>query len=132
MDLALAEARTAGARGGAHRRGGGAGRAGGGRGRNARERLQDPTAHAEVLGAAGGGAAPGEVEAHRRDGLRDARAMSDVRGRAGQREGGAAGVRHRGPKAGATGTLFDIARDPRLNHRLEVTRGVRARSAQSC
>lgn len=28
-------------------------------------------------------------------------------------------------KAGAAGTLFDIVRDPRLNHQLEVTAGVR-------
>ncbi len=31
------------------------------------------------------------------------------------------------PKAGACGSLYDIVRDPRLNHRLEVTRGVRER-----
>ena len=30
------------------------------------------------------------------------------------------------PKAGACGTLFDILRDPRLNHRVEVTAGVLA------
>jgi len=30
------------------------------------------------------------------------------------------------PKAGAAGTLYDICRDPRLNHRLEVTAGVLA------
>lgn len=30
------------------------------------------------------------------------------------------------PKAGAAGTLYDIPRDPRLNHRLEVTPGIRA------
>ena len=30
------------------------------------------------------------------------------------------------PKAGAVGSLFDIARDPRLNHRVEVTGGVLA------
>jgi len=28
------------------------------------------------------------------------------------------------PKAGAVGSLYDIARDPRLNHRVEVTSGV--------
>ena len=28
------------------------------------------------------------------------------------------------PKAGAVGSLFDLARDPRLNHRIEVVRGV--------
>ena len=30
------------------------------------------------------------------------------------------------PKAGAAGSLYDIVRDPRLNHRLEVVSGVRA------
>jgi tRNA(adenine34) deaminase len=28
------------------------------------------------------------------------------------------------PKAGAVGTLYDLAADPRLNHRFEVTAGV--------
>lgn len=30
------------------------------------------------------------------------------------------------PKAGAVGALWDIPRDPRVNHRVEVTRGVEA------
>jgi tRNA(adenine34) deaminase len=30
------------------------------------------------------------------------------------------------PKAGAVGALYDVPRDPRLNHRLEVVRGVRS------
>jgi len=30
------------------------------------------------------------------------------------------------PKAGAAGTLFDVPRDPRLNHRVEVASGVMA------
>ena len=30
------------------------------------------------------------------------------------------------PKAGAVGALYDIPRDPRLNHQVEVVRGVRA------
>lgn len=30
------------------------------------------------------------------------------------------------PKAGAVGSLYDVARDPRLNHRVEVTVGVMA------
>ena len=33
------------------------------------------------------------------------------------------------PKAGAAGTLYDLADDPRLNHRIEVVRGVRAAEA---
>ena len=30
----------------------------------------------------------------------------------------------RDPKAGAVGTLYDIPRDPRLNHTVEVTSGI--------
>jgi tRNA(adenine34) deaminase len=30
------------------------------------------------------------------------------------------------PKAGAAGSLMDLGQDPRLNHRFEVERGVRA------
>ena len=33
------------------------------------------------------------------------------------------------PKAGAVGTLYDIPRDPRLNHRVDVTGGVQAERA---
>jgi len=32
----------------------------------------------------------------------------------------------RDPKAGAVGSLYDVSNDPRLNHQLEVTIGVRA------
>ncbi|PZO56954.1 MAG: tRNA-specific adenosine deaminase, partial [Pseudoxanthomonas suwonensis] len=31
------------------------------------------------------------------------------------------------PKAGAAGSLYDLLREPRLNHRAEVTAGVRER-----
>jgi tRNA(adenine34) deaminase len=30
------------------------------------------------------------------------------------------------PKAGAVGSLLDLSQDPRLNHRYDVVRGVRA------
>ncbi|MEX2421662.1 MAG: tRNA adenosine(34) deaminase TadA [Actinomycetota bacterium] len=33
------------------------------------------------------------------------------------------------PKAGAVGALYDIPRDPRLNHSVEVVRGIRADEA---
>jgi tRNA(adenine34) deaminase len=35
------------------------------------------------------------------------------------------------PKAGAVGALYDIPRDPRLNHRVEVVRGVLAEEASA-
>jgi tRNA(adenine34) deaminase len=34
------------------------------------------------------------------------------------------------PKAGAVASLFDVVRDPRLPHRVEVTRGIRAAESQ--
>ena len=33
------------------------------------------------------------------------------------------------PKAGAAGSLFDLADDPRLNHAVQVVRGVRGAEA---
>ena len=33
------------------------------------------------------------------------------------------------PKAGAVGALYDVPRDPRLNHQVEVVRGVGAKEA---
>lgn len=34
------------------------------------------------------------------------------------------------PKAGAVGSLMDLVRDPRLNHRIEVTRGILAEESR--
>ena len=34
------------------------------------------------------------------------------------------------PKAGAAGSLYDVSNDPRLNHQLEVTTGVRAQESR--
>ncbi|MFL5313023.1 MAG: tRNA adenosine(34) deaminase TadA [Myxococcales bacterium] len=95
-----------------------------GRGRNAREIRRDPTAHAEVLALQEAARALGrwrltgatvyatlEPCPMCAGALVNARvdrlvyAVSD-------------------PKAGAAGTLFDIPRDPRLNHRIEVASGV--------
>jgi tRNA(adenine34) deaminase len=35
------------------------------------------------------------------------------------------------PKAGAVGALYDVPRDPRLNHTVEVVRGVEAEAASA-
>jgi tRNA(adenine34) deaminase len=35
------------------------------------------------------------------------------------------------PKAGAAGTLFDLATDPRLNHRIAVSAGVEAEASRA-
>jgi len=97
-----------------------------GRGRNARERLQDPTAHAEILALQEAARTLGrwrltgstmyatlEPCPMCAGALVNARVDRLVYGVA-------------DPKAGAVDTLFDVVRDPRLNHRLAVTRGVLA------
>src|SRR5512137_2623491 len=97
-----------------------------GRGRNAREGTNDPTAHAELLAI---------QEAARRLGrwrltgvtvyvtlepcAMCAGAM--VLARIDRLVFGASD-----PKAGAVGSLLDLSSDPRLNHRFEVERGLRA------
>jgi tRNA(adenine34) deaminase len=93
---------------------------------NQREHLQDPTAHAEILALRDAAQAVGswrlegcamvvtlEPCAMCAGGLVLARLDRLVYGAA-------------DPKAGFAGSLGDLTRDPRLNHRLEVTTGVRA------
>lgn len=96
------------------------------RAHNERERRQDPTAHAEVLALR---AAAEHVGSWRLDrctlyvtlepcamcagALVLARVPTLVYGAT-------------DPKAGAVGSLFDLARDERLNHRARVVHGVRA------
>ena len=96
-----------------------------GTGRNAREATGDPTAHAEVLALRAAAAAAGEW---RLDGCTLAVTLEPCTMCAG------AAVLARverivlgawDPKAGATGSLWDVVRDRRLNHRVEVVGGVR-------
>lgn len=97
-----------------------------GRAHNQRELLKDPTAHAEMIALT---AAAAEVGSWR---LSDCTmvvtlepcpmcAGALVNGRVARLVYGADD-----PKAGACGTLMDLCGDGRLNHRLPVTRGVRA------
>jgi tRNA(adenine34) deaminase len=96
------------------------------RAHNRREVDRDPTAHAELLALRAASAAVGEW---RLDGCTlyvtlEPCAMCAgalVLARVARLVFGAPD-----PKAGAVGSLYDIARDPRLNHRAEVTAGVRA------
>jgi tRNA(adenine34) deaminase len=93
---------------------------------NQRERLGDPTAHAEVLALR---EAAGAVGRWRLDGCTlyvtlEPCAMcagAAVLARVPRVVFGAAD-----PKAGFAGSLGDLLRDPRLNHRAEVTGGVLA------
>src|SRR5438132_13618340 len=95
-----------------------------GRGRNARERLRDPTAHAEILALQ---QAAKELGRWRLTGATMYATLEPcpmcagalVNARVDRLVYGVAD-----PKAGAAGTLFDILRDERLNHRVAVESGV--------
>lgn len=97
-----------------------------GRGRNARETRRDPTAHAELLALQ---EAARTLQRWRMTGATVYATLEPCPMCAG------ALVNARvdrlvyavpDPKAGAAGTLFDVPRDPRLNHRVEVVSGVMA------
>jgi tRNA(adenine34) deaminase len=95
-----------------------------GRGRNQRERLNDPTAHAEMLALT---AAAAHVESWRLDGCTlyvtlEPCAMcagAIVLARLKRLVFGATD-----PKAGACVSLYHIPTDPRLNHRVEIAEPV--------
>jgi tRNA(adenine34) deaminase len=97
-----------------------------GRGRNAREALQDPTAHAELLALR---AAAAVRKSWRLDGCTLVVTLEPcamcaggiVLARVSRLVLGAWD-----PKAGATGSTRDVVRDSRLNHQVEVVGGVRA------
>jgi tRNA(adenine34) deaminase len=97
-----------------------------GRGFNQRELLQDPTAHAEILAIT---AAASEVGSWRLERCTlyvtlepcPMCAGAIVLARLPRLVFGAAD-----PKAGACGSLMNLAHDPRLNHRVDITQGILA------
>jgi tRNA(adenine34) deaminase len=97
-----------------------------GRGHNQVERLQDATAHAEILAI---GAASNALESWRLDACTLYATLEPcamcagamVLARVGRLVYGAAD-----PKAGACGSVLDVIHERRLNHRVEVTAGVLA------
>jgi tRNA(adenine34) deaminase len=97
-----------------------------GRAGNQRERLADPTAHAEILALREASATVGSwhLEGCTLYVTLEPCAMcagAVVLARVDRLVFGAAD-----PKAGFAGSLGDLVRDPRLNHRAEVTSGVLA------
>ena len=97
-----------------------------GRGRNAREARQDPTAHAEVLAIQQAAKALGRWRLSGATVYATLEPCPMCAGALVNARVDRLVYAVEDPKAGATGTLCDIARDARLNHRLEVQRGVRA------
>jgi tRNA(adenine34) deaminase len=97
---------------------------------NRREELGDPTAHAELLvlrtaaGVAGGGWRLGDVTLVVTLEPCPMCAGALVAARVGRLVFGAAD-----PRAGACGSLYNLCSDPRLNHDVAVTHGVRAGEA---
>jgi len=97
-----------------------------GRGHNLRETRKDPTAHAEMVAISAAAHARGDW---RLDGVTAYVTLEPcpmcagalVHARVARVVYGCAD-----PKAGAVTTLFSIGQDARLNHRFEVTAGVRA------
>lgn len=97
-----------------------------GRGHNRREVDQDPTAHAEVLAIRQAAAALGSW---RLEGCTLAVTLEPCAMCAGAIVLARVPTVVYGatdPKAGAAGSLMDLLDDPRLNHRCEVVRDVRA------
>lgn len=102
-----------------------------GEGANRREIDQDPTAHAEVLALRAAAASTGQwrLDDHTLVVTLEPCAMcagASVLARVGTIVFGAFDE-----KAGATGSLWDIPRDPRLNHTVEVVAGVEQAQAQT-
>jgi tRNA(adenine34) deaminase len=96
------------------------------RGRNRREQRRDPTAHAELEALRGAARALG---AWRLDGCTLVVTLEPCAMCAGalvQSRVAALVFGADDPRAGAVTSLFDLVRDPRLPHRLEVRRGVLA------
>lgn len=93
---------------------------------NARERSQDPTAHAEILALRAAAAATGSW---RLDGCTLVVTLEPCAMCAGAivlARVDRVVVGAPDPKAGFAGSLGDLVRDPRLNHRVELTSGVLA------
>lgn len=93
-------------------------------GHNERELIGDPTAHAEVLALRRGAEQHGEwrLEGHTLVVTLEPCAMCAGAIVASRIEKLVFGAFD--PKAGAVASLFDVVRDPRLNHRPEVVSGI--------
>lgn len=97
-----------------------------GRGRNQREALADPTAHAEVVALRQAAAARGEWRLEGCTLLVTLEPCTMCAGAIGLSRVTRLVFGAYDEKAGAVGSLWDVLRDRRLNHRPEVVAGVLA------
>ena len=97
--------------------------------RNRREIDADPTAHAEVLSLRAAGTARGLWRLHASTLYVTLEPCPMCAGALVNARVGRVVFAAADPKAGAAGTVMDLCRDTRLNHRLEVRGGVRADEA---
>ena len=97
-----------------------------GRGRNRREADQDPTAHAEVVAVREAAARRGEWRLEGCTLLVTLEPCTMCAGAIGLARVGRLVFGAFDDKAGAVGSLWDVLRDRRLNHRPEVVAGVLA------
>lgn len=93
---------------------------------NERERGGDPTAHAEVLALRDAAAAVGSWRLDQYAVIVTLEPCPMCAGAIWAARIPFVAFGATDPKAGAAGTLYNFAADPRLNHRSEVFRGVRA------
>ena len=94
-----------------------------GRGRNARERLNDPTAHAEILALQEASRSLGRWRLTGATMYATLEPCFMCAGALVNARVDRLVFAVKDPKAGASGSLFDVPRDPRLNHRLAVSAG---------
>ncbi|MFD6528477.1 tRNA adenosine(34) deaminase TadA [Streptomyces sp. NPDC060184] len=93
-------------------------------GRNEREATGDPTAHAEILAVRGAAAALGQWRLHGCTLVVTLEPCTMCAGALVQSRVDRVVYGARDEKAGAAGSLWDVVRDRRLNHRPEVIPGV--------
>jgi len=102
-----------------------------GRGHNRREVDQDPTAHAEMIALRQAAQALGGWRLREVTLYCTLEPCSMCAGAMVQAQLGRLVYGADDPKAGAAGSLVELLRDVRLNHRVPVTRGVLAEEAQA-
>lgn len=93
---------------------------------NRREQLADPTAHAEILALRAAGRVVGSWRLNGCECYTTLEPCCMCAGALSQARIARVVFGIADPKSGGCGSVFDIAREQRLNHRLEVTEGVLA------